>query len=171
MLKDIRLGVKFYEPSSTFKKQLFGMKTGARVVASQLSGDFTLPKDTNEKLVFIAGGIGVTPFRSMVRHLLDTGEKRDIVMLYANRISSDVAYREVFQEAERVFGTKTVYVSGDGNPSRIDAALIMHEVPDFSERMFYISGPQAMVTSMAHTLIDMGIHRSRIKKDYFPGFA
>lgn len=170
---DIRLGVKFYKPASTFKSTLLSLNAGDSLVAGQLAGDFTLPRNKDEKLVFISGGIGVTPFASMARHLLATGEKRDIVHLYANRTPSDVAYGTMWKEAEESIGVRTVYAFSDaeGGPVCIDKLLVRREVPDFAERTFYISGPQAMVTDFNEMLIDMGLHRRRIKKDYFPGFA
>ncbi len=69
--KELRLGVKFYEKGSTFKKTLREMDPGHTIIAGQLSGDFVLPKDKNKKLVFIGGGIGITPFRSMIKYLID----------------------------------------------------------------------------------------------------
>ncbi|MDO8504901.1 MAG: FAD-dependent oxidoreductase, partial [Candidatus Liptonbacteria bacterium] len=68
---EIRLGVKFYPEPSSFKTAMMNMQVGDTLVVSQLAGDFVLPKNRNEKLVFISGGIGVTPMRSMVRYLLD----------------------------------------------------------------------------------------------------
>jgi len=69
--QDVRLGVRYYENPSTFKQKLLAMKTGDKILAGQLAGDFTLPADKDEKLVFIAGGIGITPFRSMLKYLID----------------------------------------------------------------------------------------------------
>src|SRR5665647_631894 len=77
--KQFRLGVKFYNKPSSFKKTLIRMKQDQEIVASQLAGDFTLPQDKNKKLVFIAGGIGITPFRSMIKYMLDKKEKREAV--------------------------------------------------------------------------------------------
>ena len=54
------------------------------------AGDFTLPGDQSRKLAFIAGGIGITPFRSMLKYLIDTKQRRDIVVLYANRRPQDI---------------------------------------------------------------------------------
>jgi len=54
---------------------------------------------------------------------------------------------------------------------RIDAALIRAEIPDYAGRMFYLSGPNAMVEGFERTLLDMGVSPSRIRKDFFPGFA
>jgi ferredoxin-NADP reductase len=173
---DLRLGVKFYAPASSFKKRLFAMQPGEQVVASQLSGDFTLPRDPTKKLVFIAGGIGITPFRSMVQYLIDKGERRPITVLYSARTSQDAVYRDLLDRAERELGIKVVYVLNDastrqGAVQTIDADTVMREVPDYQERTFYISGPQGMVTSFKDMLTGMGVRRTSIRTDYFPGFA
>lgn len=175
--QDIRLGVKFYEPKSSFKRTLQTLETGDTITVSQLAGDFVLPKDKEKKLAFIAGGIGITPFRSQVRYLMDTRDPRSVVLLYANKTAAEIAYRDVFADAARRIGMKTVYaLSGEQNPppgmhaGGIDDALIAHEVPDYRERLFYISGPHAMVEGVAGTLRALGVPRLHIKTDYFPGF-
>ena len=175
---DIHLGVKFYPQASTFKRALAGMKAGDKISASHIAGGFTLPRNPEKKLVFIAGGIGVTPFRSMVQFLLDQGEKRPIVMLYSNRTAADIAYKDIFGRAANEIGLKTVYAVTDNTASEpgmyagpITAALIRREIPDFRERTFYISGPHAMVESFKATLHTMGVSRFKIKSDFFPGFA
>jgi ferredoxin-NADP reductase/Na+-translocating ferredoxin:NAD+ oxidoreductase RnfD subunit len=173
----IQLGVKFYEPSSSFKKELLAMKPGDTIIAGQLAGDFTLPKDPKQKLAFIAGGIGITPFRSMIKYLIDCDEKRDAILFYSNRNADEIAYRDVFDDAERKIGMRTIYVTtGGGAPNtnggnRLTADTIKKEIPDFRERMFYISGTHAMTNAFEKTLRDMGVPRSQIKTDFFPGFA
>jgi glycine betaine catabolism B len=175
---NIRLGVKFYPQSSTFKRALASMKIGDKISTSHLAGSFVLPKDPNAKLAFVAGGIGVTPFRAMIQCLLDKKEVRPIVMLYSNRMAEDVAYREVFDRAKGELGIKTVYaltaekaqVPGMYNGS-VDAGLIKREIPDYQERIFYLSGPRAMVEKFKKTLRGMGVSRFKIKSDFFPGFA
>lgn len=176
--QEIKMGVKFYEPASSFKKALLNMNTGESLVASQLAGDFTLPRNKNKKLVFIAGGIGITPFRSMVQYLIDREEKRNITLLYSNKTPADAVYADLFSQAEQEIGLKTIYAFSDkgiqlpqGAVSRIDAQLIMQKIPDYMDRIFYISGPQGMVTSFKDILLYMGVKRSHIKTDYFPGFA
>ena len=178
---DLRLGVKFYDPPSSFKKNLLAMGPGDEIVAGQLAGDFTLPKDPHKKLVFIAGGIGITPFRSMVKYLVDRGERRDIVLLYSNRALAEVAYRDVFDEAAARIGMRTIYAITDANETlpdnehycrgRINAKLIAQTVPDYRDRTFYISGTHAMTTAFHETLRAMGVPAHRIKTDFFPGFA
>ena len=178
--KDISMGVKFYPKPSSFKQKLFEMKVGDRIVASQRAGDFTLPKNSKKKLVFIAGGIGVTPFRSMIKYLTDKKEKRDIVMLYSNRTINDIAYKEIFDEAKRLLGIKTIYTVTDSDPNIsspdlrfgfIDAKMILREIPDYRERYFYISGPPGMVSMFENILVNIGVPKRRIITDFFPGFA
>ena len=177
---DVRLGVKFYAPPSTFKKSLFRMVKGDTVVASQLAGEFVLPRDQNKKLVFIAGGIGITPFRSMVQYLIDNGEKRAITVMYSNRTASEIAYRDIWDRATRELGIKTVYtltdaksapLNWDGYVGHINETMIIKEIPDYKERIFYISGPRSMVVACKKVLGGMGIKKSRVKVDFFPGFA
>ena len=112
----LRIGVKFAERGSTFKQALTAHAwQGEPIVAAQVAGDFTLPPDPRPKLAFIAGGIGITPFRSMVKYLTDRHEKRDIVLLYANRRAEEILYRHVFAAAQRAFRFRPVYVLSDAS--------------------------------------------------------
>lgn len=178
--KELRLGVKFYEKPSSFKRALLELKSGGRVIAGQLAGDFTLPRDPKQKLAFIAGGIGVTPFRSMVKYLLDKTERRDVVLFYSNRSIREIAYHDVFSQAEISLGLKPVYTLTEpqhvpagwaGETGYVDAKMIARQAPDFLERTFYISGTHEMVKSLKNVLRKMGVPRGQIKTDFFPGLA
>ncbi|MEK1886883.1 MAG: hypothetical protein AAAB35_04725 [Phyllobacterium sp.] len=172
----IRLGVKFYPKSSAFKRALATMIPGERIYASQLSGDFTLPANPNEKIAFLAGGIGITPFRSMVQYLLDHDEARPIVVIHGIETPHDIAYRDTFEAAQHNLGIRTIYAVARGAENgqycgRIDARLVQAAIKDYRERTFYISGPQTMVRTLREMLQSIGVRRSRIKVDYFPGFG
>ncbi|TPN83235.1 hypothetical protein FJ987_11795 [Mesorhizobium sp. CU2] len=174
--RSVRLGVKFYPQSSAFKRALAAMKPGSSIHAAQLAGDFTLPSDPDVKLAFLAGGIGITPFRSMLRYLLDRNEPRPIVVLYGTERQEDIAYRDVLGAARRELGIKTFHAvalgAGRGQyPGYIDSRLVRLAIPDYLERTFFISGPQIMVKALRRTLLAMGVRRAKIKVDYFPGFA
>ncbi|HVZ13197.1 MAG TPA: RnfABCDGE type electron transport complex subunit D, partial [Bauldia sp.] len=82
--REVRLGVKFYAAASAFKKRLAELSPGDRMFISPVAGDFTLPADSDAKLAFLAGGVGITPFRSMLQYLIDRDEPRDIIVLYGN---------------------------------------------------------------------------------------
>lgn len=178
--QEIHLGVKFYRDPSSFKQALADLPIGGNIIASQRAGDFVLQKNKDEKLVFIAGGIGITPFRSMIKYLLDRNERRDIVLLYSNKTTSEISYQDIFDSAASKLGIKTIYTLTDtttiprlwhGEKGIIDKGMIAKYVPDHQERMFYLSGPHAMVTSFEKTLKAMGVGKRRIKTDFFPGFA
>lgn len=178
--QDVRIGVKFYDKGSSYKEALIDMDNDTRIVASQVSGDFVLPKDPKQKIAFIAGGIGVTPYRSMVKYLLDMEEKRNITMLYSARTAKDFAYKDVFEDARQKFGMNTLYIVTDEaeklshmhvRNKRIDAEMIQKEIPDHKDRIFYISGTQSMVKAMQNELADLGLPKHQIKVDYFSGYA
>lgn len=177
---ELRLGVKFNEPGSSYKEALLGIDQNTQIVAAQIAGDFTLPKNPLQKLVFIAGGIGITPFRSMIKYLLDKNEKRDIILLYGASNYSEIAYKEIFEAARQQFGSKTIYIlsnksehSSDRNAryGYINLETIKELVPDFNDRMFYVSGSQPMVASIQSSLAELEIAKRHIKLDYFSGYA
>jgi ferredoxin-NADP reductase len=156
------------------------MRPGHEIVASQLAGEFVLPEDEREKLVFMAGGIGITPFRSMIKDLLDRCEVRPITVLYSNRTAPEIVYADVLEKARDQLGIKTVYTLTDvksvppdwqGETGRVDAEMIANAVPDYHERTFYLSGPRSLVVGFEDVLRNIGIPKRRIKTDFFPGFA
>ncbi|KKT28631.1 MAG: hypothetical protein A3G02_02115 [Candidatus Yanofskybacteria bacterium RIFCSPLOWO2_12_FULL_44_13b] len=162
--KEILLATRISDPGSTFKKELANMNPGREITTSKVSGDFILPKDTSRKLLFIAGGIGITPYRSMIKFMLDSNEKRDIILLYGARNKEDFVFRNLFSEAERI-GLKNIYIEGG-----IDSEAIKLNTPDFTERIIYISGPEPMVEAVVGELKSIGVKKTMIKTDYFPGY-
>jgi ferredoxin-NADP reductase len=172
---EIHLGAKFYTPSSKFKETLRAMEPGDIIVADQVAGDFILPKNTQQKLAFLGGGIGVTPFRSMVKYMLDTKDVRDLTMLYAVASTKEIAYKYVFDEAMQA-GMHITYVSQKEGEKEakytgfLTEDIIRQEIPDYKERLFYVSGPNSFVDAYKATLRTMGVPRWRIKRDYFPGY-
>lgn len=162
--ENILLGVRIIDNSSSFKKALLALGKDTIISCSQLAGEFTLPKNKEEKLVFVAGGIGITPFRSMVKFLMDTKDRRDIVLFYAASTPQDFVYKELFDQAGKTIGLKTIYAVG-----RIDKDAIK-KVPDFENRKFYLSGPQGAVNAYKILLSQLSVKKTNIKTDYFPGY-
>ena len=177
---DLRLGVKFYQNSSSYKKAMLSMGNEHEIVAAQLAGDFVLPKDPKQKCVFIAGGIGVTPYRSMVQYLLDTRQKRPITHFYAIRKPDEIVYRDVFDRAEKELGIKTIYTLTDqqtipsgwgGRVGRVSPQWIKKLVPGYQQALYYLSGPIGMIASFQDMLHQLGIDDAQIRIDYFAGLS
>lgn len=175
----IRLGVKRAENGSTFKNNLFQMSEGKGLLATSVMGDFLIPEDKNRTLVFIAGGIGITPFVSMLRTLLIKKEKRDIVLFYANKQEGEIAYKEVLEEARRELGVRVVYVLSDlteisggwtGEKGFITQEIIETHVTAVVSSSYYISGPPNMVSAYSTLLQNMHVCKKDITTDFFPGF-
>ncbi len=162
----VSVTMRIFENSSSFKNALLKMNEGDVITVSNPLGSFVLPHEKSEKLAFLAGGIGVTPFRSMVKHLLDENEKRDILMIYSNKTEEEAAFKNLFSEAESV-GLKTVYVNTDAD-GFVDENKIKDEIPDYKERVFYLSGPEPMVKAFKQILSKLGV--KGIKTDYFTGY-
>jgi len=151
---------------SSFKKALSGLKTGDAIEVSELEGDFTVD-DFGKEYVFIAGGIGITPFRSILKDLEQKGEKVAATLLYANR-DQNIAYKDELEAlAKNNPNLKINYVI---SPERIDIEKIKEFVPDMQKPMFYVSGPEPMVESLGNALKEAGISADRIKQDWFPGY-
>jgi ferredoxin-NADP reductase len=176
----VHLGVRFYPRSSTFKRALYALDGRPRMVAGPVAGDFTLPADPTRKLAFIAGGIGITPYRSMLRYLLDTGQTRDIVLFYSNRGVNDIIYQDVIGAAQERLGVRVVHTLTDGAAvppdwggyvGRLDERMIAEALPDYRERTFYLSGPPEMVHAAEGVLRRLGVHSGQVKKDDFPGLV
>jgi ferredoxin-NADP reductase len=173
---EVHLGVKFYEPASTYKAAFFDMQPGAAVYASDIAGNFTIKGKETQKLAFIAGGIGITPFRSMLKYVTDQNLECDITLLYVVSDPHEFAYIQQLREAQKV-GLKVIPIVTDPSyqaPSVVSAKLsqdlIARLIPDYAERTFYISGPSSMVDGTKDYLKHLGVQRKQIMTDHFSGY-
>jgi ferredoxin-NADP reductase/Na+-translocating ferredoxin:NAD+ oxidoreductase RnfD subunit len=176
---EIMIAARFPAPASKFKEALLETSPGSVITAGELAGDFTLPQDPRKPLAFIAGGIGITPFRSMLKYLSDRIEKRDIVLLYSAGREEQVVFQDVLEKARCTLGVNVTVTLTDqeriragwtGKRGQIDAAMIREVIPDASRRLFLVSGPPGMVSSARSALHSAGVRRSAIRTDYFPGY-
>ncbi len=156
--------IKVPPQPSGFKSALGSLKPGGKILAAQLAGDFVLPEDPRVRLAFLAGGIGVTPFRSMVKSLLDHNAWRNIVLIYNANDANEFAYTGLFKRAASVGLTSHFITSG------LDVGSLAKKIPDFRVRRFYISGPQGYVAGMRQLLLTAGVPYGQIVTDFFPGY-
>lgn len=162
--------------SSSYKQTLNDLKEGDSLIASQLAGDFCLPIYPDIKLAFVAGGIGVTPFRAFVGQMIEDGEDRDVALYYCNKFSKDIAYQDKFKEAKDKIGLRLINVLTDEEISGSEKGYLTKEIierntPDYLDRVWYISGPPGMVNAYKKLLREMRVPRSQIVTDFFPGLA
>ena len=167
--KNIMVTTKFAgEKSSTFKKALFGLERNQTITAYPPQGEFIIT-DFSGSYVFIAGGIGVTPFRSI---LLDLDHEKllnsvEIYLLYSSK-NNEVIFKDEFDLlANRNRSFKVRYII---DPERCSTDIIKVAVPYFMEKIYFISGPPGLVKSIEEDLLKEDIGKENIKLDYFPGY-
>lgn len=172
----IQIGLKYHTPPSAYKTTFASLKPGDTVYASQLQGDFTLNGNERSKLAFIAGGIGITPFRSMIKYLTDTKQRCDIILLYVVPDAAEFAYVRDLKAAATV-GIRTIPIvtnldyQADGVvTAKLNAKTISQLIPDYAERLFYISGPNTMVDATKGYLTDLRVPLTSIRTDHFSGY-
>lgn len=161
------------ENGSSFKVALSGLEPGAEVDMAEPMGDFILPKDPSTPLLFVAGGIGVTPMRSMIKFLTDSGESRPITLLYAANSPGELAFTDLFESAPITF---IPVVSNDadawtGQTGTLDAQRILDLGKPTDDTLIYLSGPEPMIESLESGLKDLGVNKKRLKTDFFPGYT
>jgi ferredoxin-NADP reductase len=164
--KRVMLTCRFAPKSSSFKRALDALPVGGKIESDSPEGDFVV-EDASKPLVFIAGGIGITPFRSILLDLDSRTQQPDIVLLYANRTEDLPFRRELEAVAKRMTKLRIQYVVGD---HRLDGNAIRNSVTDLVRRKIYVSGPEPMVESLDRTLNGLGISEAEIVNDFFPGY-
>lgn len=159
--------------SSTFKQALANLEPGARLTLAEPMGDFVLPKDKTIPLLFVAGGIGITPYRSLAKWLIDKGEKRDVHLAYSTRTAEELAFLDIFKSYDMKFTPVVTEPTKEwkGQTGVLTAKQILRLADVQGPRtLVYIAGPEPMVEQFVDELRSLGIANHRLVTDYFPGY-
>jgi ferredoxin-NADP reductase len=171
--KLISITTKFAgEKGSSYKKALRNLQPGTNVAMSDPMGDFVLPKQVQTPLIFVAAGMGITPFHSMMRWLAQTGESRPIKFLYAVHSEDDIIFQDVIAKANihaTIIVTEPSPAWG-GERGHVTAEMVLGLELPTDDTLIYISGPEQMVESLQADLKKAGITHSQLIGDFFPGY-
>jgi len=173
-----RILIATRQRGSAFKRALAEMPSGSPVELEGPMGGFTLHRDAKRPAVFLVGGIGITPVRSIVEHAVREGTGRRILVLHANRSRASTPFLKDFQGwAAAADGLAYVPTldgeapSGwDGEQGVIDAAMIARHVDDLHAPVYYVVGPPAMVEAMKALLDGIGIDELQVRSEDFAGY-
>jgi ferredoxin-NADP reductase len=162
---------------SGFKETLRYAPLGYELSMETPRGSFIVPDGETRHLVFIAGGIGVTPYRSMLRNAVDTNAPLHATLFCFNRGTADIIYRqELEQITKEMPSLSLVHVLSElqpgwtGETGRLDETLLRKYVPDLQQAYFMVSGPPPMVNAYVELLKQLGVADDAIRKDSFTGY-
>jgi ferredoxin-NADP reductase len=162
---------------SAFKKSLNELRVGTEVEIDNIMGEFILPEDKTNQLVFIAGGIGITPFMSMLRYVKEEKLDYKVTLLYSNRNKESTAFfdelKKMSREMKKSFKlvmSMTDDAEWDGEKRRIDAQFIKDHVLDYADGVFMTAGPPGMVQAITGVLEELKIKKENIITENFSGY-
>jgi ferredoxin-NADP reductase len=171
------LGLATRIRDSAFKRSLAELPEGAEVEVEQPKGSFVLPEETDRLCVFIAGGIGITVFRSMLRYIADKGLPHRVTLVYSNRDRESTAFYDELRELEaanpnlEVVFTMTEDPGWEGETRRIDADMLRdHLGEELDSYTYLVAGPPAMVDGVAEALQGAGIPEDQVRPARFSGY-
>jgi ferredoxin-NADP reductase len=161
---------------TAFKRTLAELEVGDEVQVEEPKGSFLLPEDTSREYVFVAGGIGISVFRSMLRYIADTGAPYRVTLVYSNRDPASTAFRDELRDLEeRLDGLRVVLVMTDdpaweGETRQLDADVLSELVDGLDGKTFLVAGPPGMAEALEGALRGAGVPEEHLLVDSFSGY-
>src|ERR1700675_5158605 len=166
--------------TTAFKRTLNSLPLGTELLLQGPYGSMTLPRNGARPAVLLAGGIGITPFRSLIWNAAESLSPLRIFLFYSVRLLEEAAFLEELQEMERYNGRyklictvtqpEKASMSWRGETGRISIEMLSKWIPDLSVPIYCIAGPPAMVTGVRNMLIGSGIAEEDIRAEEFFGY-
>ncbi len=172
----ITMATRIGENSSAFKRSLREIPLGTQVEIEGPRGIFGLPQESTMPLVFIAGGIGITPFMSMLGYVHDQKLPYTITLFYSNSTPQTTAFASDLEKlAEEIPQFKLVSIitqdpNWTGEKRRVDAAVLEDHLKTLEDKLYFVVGPPQMATGTQEMLIQAGIASENIKRESFTGY-
>lgn len=165
---------------TAFKRVLRTATSGLEVKIEGPSGSFTLHKKVEKPAVFLAGGIGITPFLSIIRQATWDKAPHQIYLFYSNRRPEDTAFLASLTESGKqnknfhLIATMTEMDKSNrewkGETGFINKDLLTKYLPSLQGPIYYLAGPPAMVAAMRRMLIEAGVDEDDIRTEEFSGY-
>ncbi len=165
--KEIRISIKSV---GDFTSKINHIKPETKVLIEGPYGRFTDAISTKDKFLLIAGGIGVTPIRTIIESL--SSNKKDVILIYSNRTKEDILFKKELSKIAKRKNVKIYYIvtsdkAWKGDSRRLNLEVIQHYIKDIQDRDSYICGPPRMIESIKKSLQSIGIPRRQIHYEKF----
>jgi ferredoxin-NADP reductase len=163
---------------SGFKETLRQASPGYELTCESPEGEFIMQEgETRLRHVFIAAGIGITPYRSILRYSSDMKEPLNALLLYFNRSSADIVFRQEIEDLSRqmpTFSFVNVLTEPErgwkGEQGKLGEVILRKLLPDPDGLSFWVSGPPSMVSTCKELLEQIGVEDQSIRTDRFMGY-
>jgi len=161
---------------TAFKRSLAELPVGAEVDVEEPKGNFVLPEETDRPYVFLAGGIGITVFRCMLKYIDEEGLPHRVTLVYSSRDRESAPFLDELADLERrnenfrLVGTMTDDNGWDGETRHIDADMLRDHLGDLAANTYLVAGPPPMVESVVEKLGAAGVPEEQIRPDRFSGY-
>lgn len=151
-----------------FKKLMNNLKKGDAITTSHPAGTFTL--DESSPAVFIAGGIGITPFRSIIKYVLDKQILTQITLIYTNSTDDFLFKKELDLWVKQIPSLQIIYHNSSKNGRLNKKAFQLYPLPFTLEAIHYLAGSHSLVDNLEDILLNLGIDQTNIRTDRFDGY-
>jgi len=165
---------------TAFKRVLRSAPLGTNIKLEGPSGSFVLHRKAENPAVFLAGGIGITPFLSIIRQATQENAPHQLYLFYSNRRPEDAAFLDMLTQIPRqnpnvhLIPTMTEMDKSrrewQGETSFINAEMLRKYLPSLQGPIYYIAGPPAMVAAMRRMLTNSGVDEDDIRTEEFSGY-
>jgi len=172
--------VAMRQRGTAFKRTFNSLPVGTEVLLQGPYGSLTLSRNSTRPAVLLAGGIGITPFRSLIWSAAESLSPRRIFLFYSVRVTEEAAFLEELQEMEQYNGRYKLICTvtqpekarrpWQGETGRISIEMLSKWIPDLSVPIYYVAGPPGMVTGVREMLIGSGISEEDIRAEEFAGY-
>lgn len=157
---------KIPDDASSFKMALMAMQPGEKVKLAEPMGDFILPKNPSTPLVFIAAGVGIAPYASMFKSLIDKNQQRDIQLIYIGRGQNSMPFIDLVDSLDWL---KTIKIFTSERPRPTSTELLEIFKPS-SDKLIYLAGSEPMMEKYWLDFMQHGVNRQQMVLDFFPGY-
>ena len=165
---------------TAFKRSLAEVPLGTPIDLSGPAGDFVLHEDASRPAVFIAGGIGITPFRSMLQDAVSRRLTHRITLIYSNRTPEGAAFHEEFVRLAQTHANLTyvpTMTQADkarqpwgGERGHLNADFLRSHIPESATSIFYLAGPPGLVAAVTKAMSEAGVDPAHVRSEEFAGY-
>jgi len=163
------LRISFREGISEMKQLLQSSEPGHKFSMLQYGNDYDFQLKKNQSSILIAGGIGIAPFRSMIKKMYDSGDRNEVELIYLNK-SVDFLFKNELDEWSGTLQNIKIHYVATKDLNRKKRQKLIFALIKNTNHNFYISGPPSMVEDNEHLLIDNGVQVRDIRIDSFGGY-